>query len=147
MAGTLGMDFTEKLDWNTEPEALGPETAQVSYLTRKGFCRERWRIYTLPCRHLWISPQVNWDGALLGCCDNKAVSLGNVFREGFEECLRSSRYEHVKKVVLGMVEPGPDDPCSQCLFYDKDSHRERIRTLLLDLGSFNSKGGGFSLKR
>ena len=66
---------------------------------------------------LWLEPQVNYDGKLLGCCANRYGDFGNVFEEGLQPLLSSERYAYAKKLVLGLVPPRADQPCLQCPVY------------------------------
>ena len=69
------------------------------------------------CHQLWISPQINWDGKLLGCCINQKDDFGNVFELGLKECLRGKKYVYAKKMLLGKVGPRKDIPCYDCKYY------------------------------
>jgi MoaA/NifB/PqqE/SkfB family radical SAM enzyme len=80
-----------------------------------------------PCSQLWQSPQINWDGKLLGCCSNIWGDFGNVFKEGFEECLNGEKYIYGKMMVMGKKEPRSDIPCSDCHHYLRDIIKNPIK--------------------
>jgi hypothetical protein len=75
------------------------------------------KIYLRLCRQLWISPQINWDGKLLGCCVNHWGDYGNVFELGLKKCLRSEKYIYAKKMLLGKKKARKDIPCFYCGVY------------------------------
>ena len=48
---------------------------------------------------------------------NLGADFGNVFDSGLGRCIRSRRYQHLKKAILGYtVEPG-DIPCVHCQYF------------------------------
>ena len=70
------------------------------------------------CRQLWIKPQINWDGMLLGCCCNAHKNFGvNVFEVGLEKAVSSDLYDYTKKMLLGQVPGKEESPCFCCQFY------------------------------
>jgi MoaA/NifB/PqqE/SkfB family radical SAM enzyme len=87
-----------------------------------------------PCRQLWLSPQINWDGKLLGCCANKWGDFGNVFSDGLKRCLLSERYIYAKKVLMGKARIIPDIACSMCHHYQKDIKLSPLTSLQIILG-------------
>lgn len=121
MAASLGMDFRTRLSWN---ETYSP-IRNIEQVVRDAGATlktnpnpNRQREVDQPLRHicsqLWHSPQVNWDGELLGCCANRWESYGNVFRLGLDQCLRSQRYTNTKLALLGRIAPRADFPCLRC---------------------------------
>jgi hypothetical protein len=71
------------------------------------------------CSQVWMTPQINWDGKLLGCCVNSTTGLGNVFESGLEAAIESPAYRRLKRVLNGQEEAGPDVPCGSCVVYQK----------------------------
>jgi hypothetical protein len=70
------------------------------------------------CHQLWDSPQVNWDGKLLGCCRNFWGDFGaNVFRDGFVNAVNGERMTHARAMLRGQAEPRDDIPCTTCDIY------------------------------
>jgi len=132
MSRDLGMGFLSKRNWSstysplpeTEPENAAADVGYVPGARRRG----RQRVLALPvCAMLWYSPQVNWDGKLLGCCANKSRDFGNVFTSGLGECLRGERYRYAKRMVLDLVPPRADIPCTTCsTFHRLEADRGRF---------------------
>ncbi|OIO64334.1 hypothetical protein AUJ68_06230 [Candidatus Woesearchaeota archaeon CG1_02_57_44] len=92
------------------------------------------RMAVLPCLLLWHSPQINWDGRLLGCCVNTWQDFGNVFSDGLSACMDSERYQHTKKMLQGKAGPRDDIPCVRCpRFAGISKHPLRAQDLLLPL--------------
>ena len=122
MAAELGMEFRPKL--NHTPEHSPVQDAEYvrreagfKAASREEFAQKKKRAYSRPCTQLWDSPQINWDGKLLGCCVNKFGDFGNIFADGFEACLTGEKYTYAKKMVLGLVPPRDDIPCIRCKVY------------------------------
>ncbi|NJK84455.1 MAG: hypothetical protein HC912_12370 [Saprospiraceae bacterium] len=81
--------------------------------------RQQKKLYSPACLQLWTSPQVNWDGKLLGCCVNHFGDFGNVFEEGLPQLLQSERYVYAKQMLLGEKPARPDIPCTACNRYKR----------------------------
>ena len=76
--------------------------------------QKKWRA----CRQLWVNPQINWDGMLLGCCCNSRKNYGvNVFKVGLKKAISSNLYDYTKKMLLGQVQGKEESPCSNCVYY------------------------------
>ena len=71
------------------------------------------------CRQLWLSPQINWDGKVLGCCHNNWQEFGgNAFADGLESSLKNSeKLVYARTMLIGKVPARDDVPCSRCEFY------------------------------
>jgi Iron-sulfur cluster-binding domain len=54
----------------------------------------------MPCQDMWLSPQISWDGKMLGCCVNVWGDYGNVFESSLDECLTSEKYRYAQKMLL-----------------------------------------------
>jgi len=77
------------------------------------------KTYLTPCKQLWLIPQINWDGKLLGCCVNKWGDYGNVFKDGLEKCINSEKYLNTKKMLLGIIpKDNESTPCSNCDYFN-----------------------------
>ncbi|MBN1870981.1 MAG: SPASM domain-containing protein [Candidatus Omnitrophica bacterium] len=122
MAADLNMHFETKLNWSAtyspvkDKEFVRREAGPIS---EQEYERDSGRLYCWACCQLWNSPQINWDGRLLGCCCNKYSDFGNVFEEGLKECLNSERYIYAKKMVSGRAKEREDIPCFYCKTYKK----------------------------
>jgi hypothetical protein len=72
------------------------------------------------CEQLWNAPQINWDGRVLGCCENYWGDFGGGVFDGADlrTLLSSERLQHARAMVLGEAEPQADVPCSSCHVYE-----------------------------
>jgi MoaA/NifB/PqqE/SkfB family radical SAM enzyme len=134
MAESLGMKFSVKLN----AEGWGPQYSPVRdremVRAQSGFgiatiteFREKYgREYLVPCQDMWLLPQVNWDGKLLGCCVNVWGDYGNVFESSLDEGLASEKYTYTQRMLLGEVPARPDSPCVHCHLYQNHA----MKTLL-----------------
>ncbi len=73
----------------------------------------------IACYPLFDSPQIDYNGNLLGCCKIYKGNLGtNVFKQGFLNALNSANVIHVKKVLTDLsVVPNLNIPCTGCSRY------------------------------
>lgn len=122
MAKELNMIFFPKLNWKPEYSPINDaesvkKVTGMSVVTRDEYQEKYNKIYLLPCVQFWVSPQVNWDGKLLGCCQNLWGDFGNVFEQGFEACMTSERFVFAKKMLLGKANNRSDIPCTKCSVY------------------------------
>lgn len=101
LAGSLGMKFKVKLDWDTRPD--GPD----------GLPHNQRMI----CGQLWREPQVNWDGRVLGCCVNHWGDFGNAFSSGLAAVLDGERLAHARRMLSGRAGARDDVPCTSCKHY------------------------------
>lgn len=123
-AAKLGMSFKPKLNYKTKEFAVKDQeyVAKESGLgaaTREDYEKTNNKLYSEACLQLWTSPQINWDGKLLGCCVNSFGDFGNVFEQGLDECMSSERYQYAKQMVLGKKPARDDVPCTHCKRYKR----------------------------
>lgn len=122
MAKELGMAWRPKLNYSPtyspvkDPEWVKRESG-LDAATRIEFRAGKKRDYMRPCTQLWDSPQINWDGSLLGCCVNNFGAFANVFEKGLEGALREERYRYAKAMIQGRKPPREDIPCYSCQVY------------------------------
>ena len=123
MAEELGMAFVPKLSWDEE---LSPprDPAKVREATGGHASRREFRAETGSdymggiCHQLWDSPQINWDGRVLGCCRNTWAEFGgNAFRDGLTASINGETMTHARQMLLGRAPPRDDVPCTTCLIY------------------------------
>lgn len=124
MAKELGMSFKPKLNYKTKKYTVKDKdyVAQESGLgvaTIEDYEKNNNHLYSPACLQLWTSPQINWDGKLLGCCVNFFGDFGNVFEEGLDNCLSSERYRYAKQMILGEKPAREDVPCAKCKRYQR----------------------------
>jgi len=93
--------------------------------------------YCNMCTQLWVRPQINWDGKLLGCCWNTYGDYGNVFDRGLTDCLKSEKYLYTKRMLLGLEKVRGDIPCASCHIF-KDRSTARMRETIGFLGVIDS---------
>ena len=128
MAYGLQMKIYFKLTW--EPgyipgnvEMLRRETG-FENLSREEVLENEGRQYLsfICCNQLWTSPQINWDGRLLGCCVASWDDFGvNVFETGLEKAIRSKNFAYAKKMLKGeapALENVGNLPCASCSKYE-----------------------------
>jgi len=122
MAKDLDMGFVVKLNWNKSYSPVKDKDfvrREMGFTTQVNYEQRHKRLPMPYCYQLWDSPQINWDGKLLGCCVNRRKDFGNVFEEGLESCLKSEKYIYAKKMLQGKVESRKDIPCFDCQYYTK----------------------------
>ena len=125
MAAELQMQIFFKLTWDAgyipeNVEMLKRETG-LKYLSREEVFRNEGRIYIQMCHQLWDSPQINWDGRLLGCSSVSTDDFGvNVFEIGLQNAINSENYKYAKEMLQGKVGVPPNVknlPCANCEKY------------------------------
>lgn len=122
MARNLNMKFYLKLNYDSEFSPIkDPDFVKkaggVKYSSREEYKRKQKKEYAIPCKQFWLSPQINWDGKLLGCCANIYSDYGNVFESGLDNCLQGEKYKYTKKMLLGIAPPRNDIACTHCTIY------------------------------
>ncbi len=124
MANDLGMSFYPKRSWdpNYSPLRDGRKVRMLCREIIAGETYSRWKVYDdfRPldmCRRMWVSPQLNWDGRLLGCCINPSSEFGNAFDSDLGELLKGERYRYAQGMLFGQNPPRPDLPCASCPIY------------------------------
>jgi sulfatase maturation enzyme AslB (radical SAM superfamily) len=136
MARALGMKFSAKLNAESWGPRYSPVKDREMVRAQSGFgvaslkeFREKYgRDYLVACEDLWIKPQVNWDGKLLGCCVNMWGDFGNAFQSGLEKSRASEKYVYAQKMLLGEVEARSDIPCVHCDLYQNHALRKLLET-------------------
>lgn len=69
------------------------------------------------CHHLWLSPRINFDGRLLGCCINHRHDYGNVFGSGLEAVLSGDKMTAARNLLSGQSVLREDLPCLSCAIF------------------------------
>jgi len=71
------------------------------------------------CHALWKSPQINWDGKLLGCANNCWVAFSeNVFEGDLASNLNSEKIRYARQMLMGKKPLREDMPCLYCKRYE-----------------------------
>lgn len=129
MAADLNMRFYCKLSWEDLYEQGNFEPVRNKELIRKetGFgvadrteYLERYQDeYVLKdcCLELWHSPQINFDGNVLGCSYNYWDSYGNVFKNGLLDTLNGDKISYAREMLMGKKPAKEGIPCSTCKVY------------------------------
>ena len=82
------------------------------------------------CAQLWVEPQINWDGSILGCCVNFKDDFGNVFDQSLTEIMNGKKYQDTLKMLSG-YQFSPESPCINCsTFYNDFLPKYYIRYLI-----------------
>ncbi len=131
LAADLGMEFNLKL---SSHDSFSP--IKNKELVRKKSCwgvasraeyRHKYNAEYLAdhiCAQLWTFPQINFDGKMLGCCNNYWGDYGNVFTDGLLQCLNNERIDHARAMVTGEKPRREDIPCSNCFVYhSREKHK------------------------
>ncbi len=102
------MAFGVKLAWDSgfspvRDASLVRSASGLGAATREEFRERRGRDYTAHlCEDLWDSPQINWDGKVLGCCFNFWGDFGgNAFRDGLRASLEHERLRYAQDMLTG----------------------------------------------
>jgi MoaA/NifB/PqqE/SkfB family radical SAM enzyme len=122
MAKELDMGFVVKHNWNKTYSPVKDKDfvrREMGFKTLDDYEKRLKKLSNPYCYQLWDSPQINWDGKLLGCCVNRKIDFGDVFVEGLESCLKSEKYTYAKKMLRGKVKPRRDIPCFDCPYYQE----------------------------
>ena len=91
----------------------------IGYADRKEYLGKEDKHY---CRHqcyeLWLSPQINWDGKLLGCSRNMwGVFGGNVFESDLMSVINNEKMRYAREMLMGRVPAREGMPCMRCAVY------------------------------
>jgi MoaA/NifB/PqqE/SkfB family radical SAM enzyme len=137
MARSLNMVFSPKL--NVAPEyspVVNAAKVQSATGLRNVNAGSDWGLGM--CGQLWLSPQINWDGKILGCCHNNWQDFGgNAFADGLESSLNGEKIVYARKMLTGTAPSRDDIPCARCEFYlrmageGKWVRRRRLRAQML----------------
>lgn len=137
MAESLDMTFHPKL--NVVPEfspVMDANRVMASTGLGKVAADPDWG--HVMCSQLWTSPQINWDGKVLGCCHNNWQEFGgNAFSDGLASSLNSEKLVYARRMLTGEVPARSDIPCASCEFYQRmasqgawvDGSRMRLQML------------------
>lgn len=126
MAEELNMRFFLKLQWgDMYGESFSPvrdrefiRSVQANQVAdRQEFADKFNRDYIQPCVQLWQTPQINFDGKLLGCCINHWSDFGVVGGANIHDAINSEKMSYAREMLMGKVEAKDDIPCSSCSIY------------------------------
>ncbi|MBI9060142.1 MAG: SPASM domain-containing protein [Labilibaculum sp.] len=114
----LNMTFMPKLNFSSfspviNAEQVKRDTGWVA-VSRTEYKELTKQDYKRPCCQLWYSPQISWDGKVLGCCVNKWKSYGNAFSDGLNFVLENDLYLKTLNVLRGLKTIDDSIPCYSC---------------------------------
>jgi len=130
MAEELNMRFFLKLQWgDMYGETFSPvrdrefiRSVQANQVAdRKEFAEKFSRDYIQPCVQLWQTPQVNYDGKLLGCCINHWSDFGTVNGADVHGAINNEKMSYARDMLMGKAKAKDDIPCSTCSIYKEKS--------------------------
>jgi MoaA/NifB/PqqE/SkfB family radical SAM enzyme len=130
MARDLKMSFWVKLSWgdmHTPGEAFSPVNNKeivrrqtgIGVADRQEYQEKYSDIYSqkFMCSQLWVEPQINFDGKVLGCCINYWGNYGNAFKDGLAGVLNNEKMNYARGMLKGEKEQRDDIPCAACTYY------------------------------
>lgn len=129
LAKELGIPIHFKLNWDPsyEPvhrEYLIEETGLKELTEAEYSATHKVSAFNSLCEQMFIRPQVNWDGRLLGCCTRRYATFDvNVFEVGLIEAIRSPKYI-LNKECLMTVHPDKER-FSSCTCYSCPTRLKR----------------------
>lgn len=136
----LNMVFYPRLNYSTFSPVINKEFVRkesgLNVASRDEYKAKFNRLYKRPCCQLLFSPQVNWNGDLLGCCVNKWKVFGNVFKEGLSNCLNNDLYLRTISVLCGKESVNEEMPCFQCPTYNDVRNNPISETELNEYAAF-----------
>jgi hypothetical protein len=119
MARMLNMEMSFKLNFYTD--ALGVQNPDrvrrlLGYADRTEYLEREHRHYMRhQCYEMWLNPQINWDGKLLGCSRNMwGVYARNVFEEDLLSCINNEKMQYGREMLMGRKPLRQDMPCVRC---------------------------------
>jgi MoaA/NifB/PqqE/SkfB family radical SAM enzyme len=123
MARELGMEFYVKLAWGdyspVKNKNLVSALSGTRVASREEYQEKYGTIYKSEkiCSQLWIQPQINPDGRVLGCSVNYWGDYGNAFKEDLRGILNNEKMNYARDMLLGREKERQDIPCTQCHVY------------------------------
>lgn len=88
--------------------------AGIDYASRKEYKEKMKTEYKHPCYQCLHSPQINWNGEVLGCCVNKWKGLGNIKDMNLLQIVQSKTYQFMIDVLCGREKANDSIPCYFC---------------------------------
>jgi hypothetical protein len=135
LAKELDMAFVVKLSWDSDFSPVTDPAAVKAATGGRAASREEHLAATGQdymqgiCADLWQSPQINWDGKVLGCCRNFWQAFdGNAFGDGLTAALDGEKLNYARAMLAGKAEPRADIPCTACAIYrSRQAHQDWVK--------------------
>jgi len=92
----------------------------IGYVDRRDYLKKTEKDYVRGvCHALWKSPQINWDGKLLGCSNNiRVIFSENVFDGNLLMHYNGEKIRYARQMLMGKAPPREDLPCLGCPMYE-----------------------------
>ena len=122
LANELDMEFKLKLSWDKEFSPVQDKESirkLIGAASRDEYKDRYGHDYMQAlCHKLWDSPQINWDGKILGCSRNFWGDFGgNAFTDGLVKALNNEKIVYAREMLLGHNAARDDIPCTTCEIY------------------------------
>lgn len=113
-----GMTFNPKLNYSSFSPVRDKEfvkrESELGVSTREEYKALHKKEYKIPCYHCFVSPQINWNGDILGCSVNKWGTMGNIKQTSIEEWQNSDVFKKLVALLFEQTESSKCFPCNQC---------------------------------
>lgn len=118
MCDEFGMVFNPKMNHSSFSPIINAERIKeltgLNYASRIEYEEINKKEYKHPCYQCLHSPQINWNGDVLGCCVNKWNGLGNIFQQPLQQILEGKAYQSMLNLLLGLSNDASETPCEKC---------------------------------
>lgn len=118
LCNELGMAFNPKMNHSDFSPVINTEKIKeetgLAYASREEYRRIYGTEYKHPCYQCLFSPQINWNGEVLGCCVNKWKSLGNAKTQTLHDIMDSDLYQSMIQFLFGNGPLTESMPCYDC---------------------------------
>lgn len=129
MAAALEIPIFFKYNWDPSYKPIHREyiirETGMQQLTRAEYIKaHKISPFNHICEQLFIRPQINWDGRMLGCCNRTYAAFDtNVFETGLLAAMRSPEYIEAMECLMNVH---PDkEKYGSCACYDCEIRRQR----------------------
>ncbi|MBF0234196.1 MAG: radical SAM protein [Desulfamplus sp.] len=88
----------------------------IGYIDRAEYLKKTGRHYQRhQCYEMWLNPQINWDGKILGCSRNFWGHYGSgAFKQNLAESMNNQDINHAREALMGKTSHLKDAPCLKC---------------------------------
>lgn len=106
MAEELGIPIRFKYNWDktykpVHRDYIMKETGLTELTEAEYKSAHKLDPFDSLCKEIFLTPQINWDGRMLGCCTRRYATFDvNVFEVGLEAAMKSPRYMQAKECLL-----------------------------------------------